>query len=239
MEQIVLALITFFAGTVQAISGFAFGIIFVGFGQHVIKHIDILALNAVISISFLFYLTVYYRKHINLRVVLVPVIVTGFTLLIAQRCYRQLGGFPYWKTIIGIFFVILGCFMMFASEKIRIQPTMRNGVICGGFTGVLQGFFGIGGPPMTLYLLATTKTKEEYLGSGQFFYLVMCVIDFVGRLVNHMVSENVWRYCPTSFIGMVLGITLGTLILKKLDAEFLRKIVYLIVILDGLYMIGM
>ena len=64
MEQIVLALITFFAGTVQAISGFAFGIIFVGFGQHVIKHIDILALNAVISISFLFYfLPGLYRKQ--------------------------------------------------------------------------------------------------------------------------------------------------------------------------------
>ncbi|MGM9525082.1 MAG: sulfite exporter TauE/SafE family protein [Peptococcaceae bacterium] len=238
IEQLVLlSVITFSAGLIQAISGFAFGIIFIGFSQYIIGYTSALALNALLSVFFLSYLVHYYRKYINFSIIKVPIVVTGVTILIAQRLYCYVELFPYWNLLLGILFILMGSYMAFRLDYISEKPKKNNAVFFSIFTGILQGFFGVGGPPMTIYFLSVTDTKEEYLGSDQFLFLMLCLVDFGGRIVNSLVPKEIWSYFPICLICLILGVSLGTALLKKIKINFMRKLVYALVILDGCYLI--
>lgn len=238
MEQILLlTMITFIASVVQGVSGFAFGIILVGISQYILNYTTTLAFNSLLSTCMLLYTTYYYRKNINFSTVKYPILSACIMVLVTQKLFSLVASLSYAKAILGIIFVLLGLYMIYGSDKITMLPNKRNGLFCGTVTGLLQGLFGVGGPFITVYLLSVSANKKEYFGNNQLFFFVLIGVDFLGRLNNDLVPIEVFQFFPSCFLAMLAGFKIGTSLVEKVNMQVLQRLVHIIIILDGLYMI--
>jgi transcriptional regulator with XRE-family HTH domain len=64
--------------------------------------------------------------------------------------------YNFWKVfLLGIpGQIAISLWFMFFADKIRIKANLLTAFICGSLAGVASGLFGIGGPPMVIYILA-------------------------------------------------------------------------------------
>lgn len=87
-----------------------------------------------------------YRKHTHIKTLIVPMITyfIVFELTIGLVARINAGAL---KASFGLALVAMGIYSMFFTDKIKINGGWLSGIICGGLTGVLSAFFGIGGPP--------------------------------------------------------------------------------------------
>lgn len=134
-------------------------------------------------------------------------------------------------------FILLSLYLYFWLQKICIRHTFGNALLLSTAGGILGGLFGVGGPPLVLYYLATTDSKEKYLGTTQMFFLLNNLYDFGGRLVNGMVTLEILRYALLGIGTTLLGLWIGRRIFRLINADTLKKIVYVIMFMDGWYML--
>ncbi|MBQ5652282.1 MAG: sulfite exporter TauE/SafE family protein, partial [Peptococcaceae bacterium] len=172
---------TFAAAFVQGITGFAFTMIFLACMQSFLPYTELLAIATVLAI-FMLSMNVYvYRHHIVWKWLPLPLLINCVVTVAAIRLLRQTMDFPYWHQLLGIVFILLAVYMYLFQKRIQIKPTMKNALLFCGAGGILGGLFGVGGPPIVLYFLALTDSKERYLSSTQMFFWFNMLYDFAGR----------------------------------------------------------
>lgn len=228
---------TLVAGIVQGISGFAFAIVFLAIMQFFIPYTELLALSSSLCITMLAVNAFVYRKHIAWKRIPVPLVINFVFTIGAIRLLKGTMSFPYWHNLLGVVFILLSLYMYFWQHKIHIRPTFGTALLLSGAGGILGGLFGVGGPPLVLYYLATTKSKEEYLGTTQMFFLFNNMYDFGGRLTSGMVTPEILQYAFMSVWTVLLGLGIGRKIFQRIDGEMLKKIVYAVMFFDGWYML--
>ena len=114
---------------------------------------------------------------------------------------------------------------------------MAPDFIAGGLGGLLGGLFGTGGPPMVVYLLASSESKEEYLGTIQAYFALTNVSTILVRAWNGMITPPVIQYWAVGLIALALGVLAGQKLFRRLDGEKLKKVVYLFMIGSGIVML--
>lgn len=228
---------TFVAGIVQGISGFAFAIIFLAVMQSYLPYTELLSVSAILCVIMLSANVLTHRHHIIWRWLPVPIITT-FVFTIGSVYFLNLtADFPYWKKLLGVVFILMSVYLFIWQHRIHIQPTARNAVLFCGLGGILGGLFGVGGPPPVLYFLSITDDKEVYISTGQTFFLFNMTADLIGRILNGNVTTVTVQYAACCFWTVLLGLWIGNKIFGRINAETLKKIVYLIMFLDGWYML--
>ena len=89
---------------------------------------------------------------------------------------------------------------------------------------------------MVIYFLSITKSKEEYLGTLQTFFVFTSVYNTIVRIIKGIITVEVVPYWLCGFIGMQIGLIIGGKLLKKIDGEKLKKIVYAVIGCAGAWM---
>lgn len=234
---IALLLSTFLAGIVQGISGFAFAIIFLAVMQYFIPYGELLALSALLAIVMLTVNVIVYRQYIQWRQLPIPLLINFVVTIGAIQFLKGALEFPYWHKLLGVVFILLSLYLYFWQQKICIRPTFGNALLLSSAGGILGGLFGVGGPPLVLYYLATTDSKEKYLGTTQMFFLFNMLYDFGGRFISGMVTTEVFQYGMMAVGTTLLGLWIGRRIFRLINADTLKKIVYVIMFMDGWYML--
>lgn len=228
---------TFIAAFVQGITGFAFTMIFLACMQSFLPYTELLAIATVLAI-FMLSMNVYvYRHHIVWKWLPLPLLINCVVTVAAIRLLRQTMDFPYWHQLLGIVFIMLAVYMYLFQKRIQIKPTLKNALLFCGAGGILGGLFGVGGPPIVLYFLALTDSKEQYLSSTQMFFWFNMLYDFAGRAASGMVSASTFYYASFCLIPVAIGLWLGRRIVGHINSETLKKLVYLIIFLNGWYML--
>jgi uncharacterized membrane protein YfcA len=136
--------------------------------------------------------------------------------------------------MLGVLLILLSFYFIFISNRIRIKPTVRNGLISGSIGGVGAGLFGIGGPPVIVYLLSALDTKEEYRACISLHFAISGVTMGITRVFNKIITLQVLQYLVLALIALFIGIWLGNKIFRRLDDRSLRNIVYVFMVLSGL-----
>lgn len=80
-----------------------------------------------------------------------------------------------------MFLILLGIYFLFFASKIKIKPNFFTAMVVGLLSGVLSAFFTVGGPPIIVYLLNATDSREEYLGSVQFYFAAIALFSLIVR----------------------------------------------------------
>lgn len=235
---ILLVLVGMGAGFVQRVSGFGLGIFAMLFLPHFMPtHTAAAAVSCLFSSGTSTYNAVKYRKNIPFKTIL-PLLCSACVLIPVAVYFASSVSGSFFKNFFGSVLICLSIYFLFFDRKIKIRPTVPNGIIAGGISGILNGLFSTGGPPVVLYLTHATKDKESYFAGIQFFFCFTNIYSIVFRLINGNLTAGVLLSAAIGFVGCMVGDFIGRFVFEKINAGVLKKIIYIGMVLSGILMIA-
>lgn len=229
----VIAAVSALAGVTQVVTGFGAVVVLMSVLPFFFGIVDAPTVALGINMIYICTLLWKFRKHVDLKVALLPTLIY---CAVAVAALRLTDGVDVRALAIAfaVLLMVLSVYFLAFSQKIRVRAGMPLAVLCGTVAGVTGGLFGVGGPPMVLYFLATTKNRETYMGSLQFLFVVTTAVTLSARFSGGMFRAELLPYIAVGTVGIMLGMWLGERICRKLNAEIMRLSAYIFVGISGL-----
>ena len=230
---ILIAVIALVASYTQSVTGFGFGIVAMIFLPSLLLYTEANVLSSMLStLTSALVLITTYRK-INWKNLVFPLIGSIFTNYLAITFIKTQEN----QTLIlllGIALFALSLYFFFFSEKVKIKQTWYTGLLAGILSGVMNGMFSIGGPPVVVYYLQSEDDPENYLATISAYFVLSGFISIGMKLASGFVTPNVWIGLAVGAVGMLFGSLFGKLTRTKTKPETIRKAVYGIMALSGI-----
>lgn len=176
------------------------------------------------------------RKSVSLRIV-VPMTMVVIAGSIPGALFLKNGDIGIIKVIFGTVVIVLGIerLMRESQEKKRRKSTVALTVV-GLVSGMLCGLFGISAL-LAAYVDRTTENTSEFKGN----LCAILIFENTFRLffykMNGMITMQTARYAlsllPVMLIGLFTGIGLG----KVLNEKTVEKVVTMMLMLSGIFLI--
>ena len=175
-----------------------------------------------------------YRKHIKPKIAIPPAIFYFIASTIALRIAAKADTSGL-KVFFGALLMVLAVYFIFFAGKFQVKPTLLTAAVCGSLAGVCGGLFGIGGPPVIIYVLAITgEDKDSYIGNIQFFFTIASIYSTLMRVVNGIFTVDILPFVIPGMVGIFLGKTIGARIVSRINLDVMKKIIYIFMGLSGL-----
>lgn len=234
MIQLLIVMVASLAGgVVQSVTGFGAAILIMVFMPLIFSMTAAPAISDVITMTIAFAMFWRYRKAVSLRkmplAILVYLMVSTFA--IHQSAFLNTG---ILKLSFGIFLVILAGYFLFFSGKAVVKDSLVMNMLCGGLGGLCGGLFGIAGPPVSLYYLAVSKNKEEYLGTMNAFFSITVIFNVISRIRSGFLTVDQIPYVICGIAAIQSGCVIGSRISGRIDMETMKKYVYALMIFAGM-----
>lgn len=235
---LVLFLFSCLTGSViQTVSGFGFGIFVQAIFPYFMPSTSVgVAISALLSMVLSFIVAFRYRKFIDIKTLL-PALAGFFVTSAVAILYFADKPDTILKKMLAVVLIVMSIYFFFFSDKIKIRPTVRNGVVAGALGGILGGLFGMGGPPMVVYLLGVQDEPEKYMCNIQCYFTVTNLFATIIRVFAGIINVFVIKYWLIGLVAVFAGIYFGRKIFNKLSAALLRKLVYGFMAVSGIIML--
>lgn len=234
MEMLFLAAVTFVASAVNAVTGFGFGILAVALFSLVMPTIEAVSVTSMVTVLMSGVLVKLNVRHICWKQLLLPL---PCALLMSYLCIAVGTNLSehLLKRILGGALILLSIYFLAFSKRAKVRPTTMNGLLMGSASGALQGLIGAGGPPMVLYFLASTDSKEAYMATLQMYFIVMNLSVVGMRFLRGQITNACWNSFFIALLPMLLGIFWGNKLFKRTAEQKLRIASYGCMAICGLY----
>lgn len=221
---------------IQSISGFGFGIFVISVFPFFLPSPQIsVAISVMLSLGMTLPMAIRMRKKIVWRHVL-PTL-ASYLVVSAVMVLVVAGAMPaaVLKKCLGGVLVAMSLYFVFFSSKIHIRPSLHAGLIAGGLSGVLDGLFGMGGPPVVVYFLSTSgEDGEQYFANMQGFSLITNLYTTALRAFSGVITLEVLQYFAMGLAVVIFGMFFGRRFARKIRADHLQKLIYCFMALSGL-----
>ncbi len=219
------------------VCGFGFGILCMTFLPYVMgSTMSAASLINIVTLAQATILTLRYRKHVHWKLIAVPIITYFITSTLTVEFASGLKN-DVLRTLLGVFLLLLGVYFVFIVKRVRMRGNARNGMIAGGVGGVLSGLFSIGGPPVSLYFSSATEEKEDYLATIQGYFVLSNLYVIFLRARRGFITRDTLIFSAVGLAGMALGTVLAGTVFKKMNADTMRKGIYIMMGVSGLIML--
>lgn len=229
-------LILIFASTVQASTGFGLAIISLPLismffpMQTAVVSISLLSLCLSSQIAWKL------RKNIDFKFIIAPLVLVFIGRTVGL--YLLMNTPPLiLKKVLGGLLIVLALYFILCKNKIKIKPTILNGSVAGGLSGVLGGLFGMSGPPLVVYYLAGTKDKQTYNASLQATFAIGNIYTLILYLVVGNITNDVLILTGSGIAAVTIGAFIGLKLFRRLNQNTLTKIIYAMLIAMGIMFI--
>lgn len=220
-----MGLVSLTAGIVQSVTGFGAGIVIMLFLPLYLPMNVAPAISNGASFPLAWAILFRYRREANYRLALVPIIVYLAISTIAIKISATIN-LDYLQIVFGFLLIALSGYYLLFSGKIVLKQSLRTACLCGILSGLMGGFFGIGGPPLAIYFLSTTKSKEEYLGTINFLFSVTSTYQFLARIGVGLFTGAQVPLLLCCIAMILVGRFAGSRIVDRINGEQLKKCVY-------------
>lgn len=220
-------------GFVQSTTGFGCGIIIMMFYPALLGVLSSATISECASIFLTFSIIIRYRKHANLKKVVLPLVFYFPIYLLFLQIAASIN-VDFLKPILGLFLIAMSIYFIFAAGKISIKATPKTAFICAALSAMADAFFGIGGPPIVLYFLSTTENKEEYFANVQMMFFTTSTYGALMRIWKGILTPVLVPNIAIAVISIAVGTIFGHRVADRLDGELLKKLVYVLVGVAGM-----
>lgn len=221
------------AGFIQAFTGFGAAAILMTVLPYAFSMLQAPGVTQIICTFLAATMAWHFRKSINFKLMLLPTVIYTVASLVVVPFVKNFD-LHVLTMIFGVFLVALSIYSLTLDKKLKVSGSVGALIGCSALSGVLGGLFGVGGPTMALYLIAVTRSKEEYLGTLQLLFVISNLAVTISRIANGIITLDIWPICLVGAVGILAGKHLGYKVGDKLDAEKTRTVVYLGVGLSGI-----
>lgn len=231
-----LYLIVFISTFIQAITGFGYGIVSVPLLLLFMDTAEVLSIDIITATILIFLLALYDLKKVNLKKLLLTVPVSIIFAYVGVMVGNYIDDYLL-KKILGVIMILIAIyFLIFSNKKIN-KPKDYIGVIMASFSGFLQGMVTMGGPPMAVYFLSSIDDKDEYYGTFASYFTGINISIVLMRYFNGLLTKSSFIISMKCMIPACIAIIIGKRLTKKLSISLIKKIIYIFMIIIGIYLI--
>lgn len=222
---------------VSLICGFGFGILCMTFLPYVMgSTMSAASLINIVTLVQACYLTARYWKHVQWKLMAVTILTYFVTSTLTVQFASALKNDTL-RMILGVFLLMLSVYFVFIVKRVRMKGNLQNGIIAGGTGGVLSGLFSIGGPPVSLYFSSATEEKEDYLATIQAYFVLSNLYVIFLRAQKGFITRDTLIFSAVGLGGMALGTVLAGTVFRRMNADVMRKGIYIIMGISGIIML--
>lgn len=230
-------LVGFGAAFVQRVSGFGLGIFAMMFLPHFLpSHTAAATISCLFSCYTTTFNSIRYRKNVAYKTA-IPMLAAALISIPVAVYFAAKVSAKIFEILLGSVLVVLSIYFLFFNKKIKIKPTIPNGIIAGTLGGALNGLFSTGGPPAVLYLTNATPDNATYFATIQFYFCLTNIYATANRAIGGLITVDLLIYAGVGILGCIAGDFLGRKIFDKLDAQKLKYIIYIGMIISGVLML--
>lgn len=230
---IILFFFTMTASFVQRVSGFGFGIVVMTLLPALMPtYGEATALSGSLAIVAAAITAIKMRRHLNWSMLWPILLAFTFVSLGAIHVVALLYSDTL-KRILGAVLVLTSLYFFFLDGKFRIRPSRTMGLSMGVLSGLMGGLFAMQGPPAVVYFISSTKTKEEYTALTQWYFFLGNSLMTLFRWREGFVTANVGKLWLVGCAGVLLGLFLGSKLYQYISVRWLRRAVYLVLLVSG------
>ena len=222
------------AATVQTATGFGFAIICMAILPILFPMTEVLIMVPFISVPIMTIVLIKNIRHINYRLLVIPSIIALIFQILGFRFVLGSDSVLIVRFLGGVLLLLCVYFFWF-SHKIKIPVNNKSAFIAGLISGLIGGMFGIGGPPMALYCTMATEDKKEYLATIQAFFVVVLTAQMLYIIFFVGFTHTTMSVLPFAVGAGILGMLLGMHIFNRMNSDVIKKAVYLVMALFGLW----
>jgi uncharacterized protein len=129
-------------------------------------------------------------------------------------------------------FVFVTAVMMLRGFRLEKTPSAAATTITGAASGIFNGAFGIGGPPVVLFYFSTPAAAAVSRASVIAFFLSTDVLGLGGHYYEGLITEQSFAQFLAWLPALLIGIWVGAHFFRRVNQVLFRRIV--LVILMGL-----
>ncbi|MGI6095176.1 MAG: sulfite exporter TauE/SafE family protein [Lachnospiraceae bacterium] len=212
-------------GFVQSVTGFGCGIIIMMFYPILLGVIPSATINQCASIFLCLSIIIPYWKYANRKAIVLPLVFYFPIYLLLLQVATSIN-VDFLKPFLGLFLILISIYFIFANNKITITATPVTTFICAGLCASIDAFFGLGGPPIVIYFLNTTKDKKEYFGTLQTFFLTTAIYGTLMRTWKGVLTLELIPNIIIAVLSILIGAAVGKRLASRLNGEVLKKVIY-------------
>ncbi|TDQ81010.1 hypothetical protein A8950_2880 [Dongia mobilis] len=129
-------------------------------------------------------------------------------------------------------FVLATAIMMLRGFRLERTPGATATAVTGGASGIFNGAFGIGGPPVVLFYFSTPAAAAVSRASVIAFFLSTDVLGLAGHWYEGLITTQSFVQFLAWLPALLLGVWVGARGFKRIDqATFRRAVLVLLMLL--------
>lgn len=233
IEYFIVALAALISGVVQGSCGFGAGIILMIALPFYYPLSQAAGVSCIMNIALIAAMVYRYRKHINLRKVILPLLLYSTVATAAIRLAPYVDQ-ALLKRCFGGFLILLALYHFFLHGKDHGKLNIWVSAAAIIFSGVCSGLFAVGGPLMAVYYLANTDSKEEYLATIETLFLLNNIWSSYVRIRNGIVTAAELPVILFGSVFIFIGFLIANRVVDKLDDKRMGFAVYTAVGVSGI-----
>ena len=234
---VILAAAGFCAAVLHSIIGFGTSLIMISVLPFVLPNVAwATAITSLCGLTISSFVSFQTRKHINLKLIWPLFATASVSLVVGVKVVAYLPDSMI-KRVLGVMLILLSIHLAYFSGKVRIKPTVKNGMLVGIISGLAAGMFSVGGPPTAAFMINAAKDKNEYRATNSAYFVITGLISNLARWQSNIISNEVLQSWAISIIPIMIGLFLGNRIFKKINTQFLSILVYIFMGISGAMML--
>jgi uncharacterized membrane protein YfcA len=136
---------------------------------------------------------------------------------------------PPLQLALGVF-VIATALLMLKGFHLKKTPGPAAIAAAGAGSGLLNGAFGMGGPPVVLFYFSTRAAAHVGRASVIAFFLSTDLLSFLELARNGLVTRQSFVQAAAWLPALLIGIAIGAKGFRHMNQEWFRRVVLLILI---------
>lgn len=223
-------------GIVASVCGFGFGAVAMATWPYFLSYSQAVAVSALCGASTAVMIAVPHWHRINFRILL-PCALSGLFFSAASVVLSLGAAERMMVHALGAMLIAVSFYSIFLGGRIRIKGTPLTGMVAGAIGGACAGLFAVGGPPVAIYLLSSTRDNQEYRATLNAHFCFTSGVATFMRWRSGVITPTTVQLWLLVVAALAFGIFLGNKIFKRLDARRLRLAVYGYLAVSGVTML--
>lgn len=132
------------------------------------------------------------------------------------------------KGVLGLFIVGYSVYSLISTNVFKLKTdNMWWLFVCGFFSGVFGGAYGLNGPPIVIYGDMRSWTPAHFRATLQAYFLPLSIIGLIGYWFHGILGAEVLNYFLISLPVVLLAIYMGNYLNRKINGKSFLKYVHI------------
>jgi uncharacterized membrane protein YfcA len=223
----------FVAEILGTVGGFGSSLFFVPIAAYFLDFHSVLGITALFHVSSNLTKIALFRHGFDKNIILwvgIPAVV----FVVIGAYLSQFANTDVLEKILGVFLIVISIFF-FLNRNMKIEPSRRNSLLGGVFSGLAAGLLGTGGAIRGLTLASYQLRIEVFIATSAIIDLAIDASRAVVYTSNGYVHKHDLYLIPLLLVVSILGTLIGKKILSKISEDKFKMIVLGMIFLTGIF----